>query len=235
MPSTSIFATKMERFCLGRPLRSHAVRHDWQYNSVTVTPTKPIKSVAYYVLLRNKTGKAWFDDVSLKVLDDPKASREVLQGGDFERPSRATCIVDVAQSKRLPIPAYSGRVFLYASGTKDDLAKPGPRLTIATQPGLGEVCFRVDGIDYWTHCGRWAIDFIKGPEFGGFSIHFDKPGKHVVEVVDVVPGDLNTRATWASGDPLNKFMNPSNPPSRARGESFTSAVGPARSRPARPG
>ena len=66
------------------------------------------------MLFRYKSGKVWFDDVSLKVLDDPQAPREVLRGGGFEDPSSHGRIVDVAETGKLPVPAYSGRVFLYA-------------------------------------------------------------------------------------------------------------------------
>ena len=55
--------------------------HDWQFSSVTVTPAKPIKSLACHALFRNKSGKVWFDDLSLKVLDDPQAPRDVLRNG----------------------------------------------------------------------------------------------------------------------------------------------------------
>ena len=78
--------------------------------------------------------------------------------------------------------------------------KPGPQLTVVTQPGLGEVRFRVDGFDYWTHCGRWTTEYVLGPDFGTFSITFDKPGKHVVEVIDVVPADMKTPTGYGTAN-----------------------------------
>ncbi len=34
--------------------------HDWEKASLSYTPTKPIKSLSYYLLFRSKTGKVWF-------------------------------------------------------------------------------------------------------------------------------------------------------------------------------
>jgi hypothetical protein len=34
--------------------------HDWEKVSLSYTPTKPIKSLSYLMLFRNKTGKVWF-------------------------------------------------------------------------------------------------------------------------------------------------------------------------------
>lgn len=34
--------------------------HDWEKVSLSYTPTKPIKSLNYLMLFRNKTGKVWF-------------------------------------------------------------------------------------------------------------------------------------------------------------------------------
>lgn len=42
--------------------------HDWQRRQVTVVPTKPIKTVRVYVLLRGHTGTADFDEIELKEL-----------------------------------------------------------------------------------------------------------------------------------------------------------------------
>ena len=59
-----------------------------------------------------------------------------------------------------------------------------------------------------------------GPNFGKFSIMFDKPGKHVVEVVDVVPADMKTPAGYGSGERLGQFMDPSNPTKPSAGRRF---------------
>lgn len=34
--------------------------HDWEKASLSYTPAKPVKSLNYYLLFRNKTGKVWF-------------------------------------------------------------------------------------------------------------------------------------------------------------------------------
>jgi len=43
--------------------------HDWQKRTVTVIPSKPIKSVTIHGIFRNKTGTAWFDDFSFATLE----------------------------------------------------------------------------------------------------------------------------------------------------------------------
>jgi hypothetical protein len=118
------------------------------------------------------------------------------------------------------VPAYSGRVFLYVPPTTDDLVKSGPKLKVATEPRLGEIHFRVDGFDYWTFCGRWGTEYMLGPEFGSFSITFDKPGKHTLEIVDVVPADMKTPAGYNCGERLGQFMDPSNPTKPSAGQKF---------------
>jgi len=209
--------------------------HDWQASSVTVKPPKPVKSLTYNVLFRYKAGTAWFDDVSLTVLDDPQSPREVLKNGGFEEQGRAGRMVDVTGTGKLTVPAYAGRVFLYAGASEDDLTKPGPRLTVVTAPGLGNVRFRVDGFDFWTHSGYWTTEYTLGPNFGRFFITFDKPGKHVIEVVDVVPSEMQTPAGYGTGERLGKFMDPSNPTKPADGKKFRFRAwsGPIVSREAR--
>jgi hypothetical protein len=194
--------------------------HDWQFSSVTVKPEKPIKSLTYNVLFRYKAGTVWFDDVSLQVLDDPQTPRDVLQNGGFEDASSGGRLVDATATGKLIVPPYSGRVFLYAASAADELTRPGPRLTVVTRPALGEVRFRVDGFDYWTHGGRWTTEYTLGPDFGKFHITLDRPGQHVVEVVDVVPADMKTPAGYGSGERLGQFMDPSNPTRPSAGKKF---------------
>ena len=45
--------------------------HDWQRAELVFTPKKPIKSLTFYAMLRNHTGKAWFSD--LQVSAAPRA------------------------------------------------------------------------------------------------------------------------------------------------------------------
>jgi hypothetical protein len=128
--------------------------------------------------------------------------------------------IDLTTSGKLEIPKYAGRVFLFASDTKDQLIVNGPTLTVVTAPPLGEVRFRVDGFDYWTYSGHWTTEYTLGPNFGKFSISFDKPGRHVVEVVDIVPADMKTPKGYGTGERLGPFMDPSNPTKPSAGKKF---------------
>jgi hypothetical protein len=190
--------------------------HDWEQKSVTIKPEKPIRSVTLNVLFRYKTGKVWFDDISLV---DDKGGERLANGGFEDRDTRGRT-VKIPDDRRLEIPKYSGRVYLFLPETKDALYMPGPRLTVVTEPGLGEVRFRVDGFDYWTHCGSWTTEYVKGPSFGKFDIVFDKPGKHAVEIIDIVPADMKTAKGYGSGERLGQFMDPSNPTRTSDGKKF---------------
>ena len=112
----------------GTPLYGQAApfacgTHSWQRASVAVRPAKPIKSLTYNVLFRHKTGRVWFDDLSLKVLGKPP--REMLVNGGFEEISSSGRLLDTDTSDKLVVPAYSGRVFLYAPHTDNELTKVG--------------------------------------------------------------------------------------------------------------
>jgi hypothetical protein len=128
--------------------------------------------------------------------------------------------VDLTSSGKLEVPKYSGRVYLFAADTKDQLTITGPTLTIETKPPLGEVRFRVDGFDYWTYSGHWTTEYELGPQFGKFSITFDKPGDHVIEIVDTVPADMKTPKGYGTGERLGQFMDPSNPTKPSAGKKF---------------
>jgi Hypothetical glycosyl hydrolase family 15 len=128
--------------------------------------------------------------------------------------------VELGPSRRLTIPTYAGRVYLYAAGTANALSKEGPTLTVTTEPALGAVRFRVDGFDYWTHSGRWTTEYVKGPEFGRFQITFEQPGPHTVEIMDVVPSDLETPAGYGTSRRLGRFMDPSQPLHPSAGRKF---------------
>lgn len=54
----------------------------WQWGELCIEPAKPIRHVNIYLLLRNKAGTAWFDDVA--VMEDP--SRK----GNFAREAQVT-------------------------------------------------------------------------------------------------------------------------------------------------
>lgn len=190
--------------------------HDWEFRSVTVEPAKPIKTVALHALFRYKSGRVWFDDVSLR----EESGTERVRNGGLEEANCRGGVVDVSATGKIAIPRYSGRVYLFASDNKDELAVSGPRLTVATSPALGEVRFRVDGFDYWTHSGRWTTEYVLGPQFGKFDIMFAAPGKHLVEIVDLVPADMKTPKGYGTGERLGQFMDPSNPTQPSSGKKF---------------
>jgi hypothetical protein len=195
--------------------------HDWEYKQVILKPTKPIKSLTLNCIFRYRTGTVWFDDITLREGADPEKGEQRLQNPGFEDTGGTGRLLDVAATGgKLTIPAYSGRVFLYGSDSADQLYKPGPRLLVQTNPGLGEVRFKVDGFDYWTHAGMWTTEYVLGPMFGKFDIVFDKPGKHSIEIVDVVPGDMKTPSGYGSGERLGQFMDPSQPTKPSGGRKF---------------
>lgn len=45
--------------------------HDWQRREVTILPERPVKTLSFYMLLRNHSGKAWFRDPELRVVSTP--------------------------------------------------------------------------------------------------------------------------------------------------------------------
>jgi len=45
--------------------------HDWQRRQVMVLPEKPVKSLSFWMLLRNHSGKAWFRNATLRTVDVP--------------------------------------------------------------------------------------------------------------------------------------------------------------------
>ncbi len=79
--------------------------HDWQRRQVVILPEKPVRSVAFHMLLRNHGGKAWFRDPELRVVKTPEGAsmfdgvpvvlrgearggfqvRDVAAGSDFVR------------------------------------------------------------------------------------------------------------------------------------------------------
>jgi hypothetical protein len=119
-----------------------------------------------------------------------------------------------------PIPGRSGRVFLFAPDRAAQVKQPLIGLTIETAPALGEVCFRVDGFEYFTHAGHWTTEYVLGPQFGKFTVFFSEPGTHTVEVVDVVPRDMQTPAGYGSGERLGQFMDPAQPTKPSRGAKY---------------
>jgi hypothetical protein len=71
---------------------------DWQLGELYLEPAKPIRNVNVYLLLRGKTGTAWFDDVA--VMQDPRRQ------GNLAREAKVT--VDSSYSGYDPSPVNDG-------------------------------------------------------------------------------------------------------------------------------
>lgn len=72
--------------------------HDWQRGQVTIFPAKPVKSLTFYLLLRGRTGKAWFREPHLSVLKTP-AGAALFDGAAVrltDRPAQRFLVRDVA-------------------------------------------------------------------------------------------------------------------------------------------
>ncbi|MBU0610919.1 MAG: hypothetical protein KKI08_23770, partial [Armatimonadetes bacterium] len=50
---------------------------DWQLGELYLEPAKPIRNVNVYLLLRGKTGKAWFDEIA--VMEDPRRQGNIAR------------------------------------------------------------------------------------------------------------------------------------------------------------
>ncbi|HWD39878.1 MAG TPA: hypothetical protein VG944_13605 [Fimbriimonas sp.] len=101
----------------GTTVNFDAGTHDRQKRQVMVWPTKPIRSVAVYLLLRNHTGDAWFSDVSARVLGrgqgfDGQPLKAPSSPGWFVRPFKVGQPGQVVPVDRI------GSLGLKASGTE---------------------------------------------------------------------------------------------------------------------
>jgi Hypothetical glycosyl hydrolase family 15 len=130
--------------------------------------------------------------------------------------------IDVSgPTKTLEVPPHSGRVYLFASGTDDQLTKPTTgKLTVATSPPLGDVEFLVDEFRYWTHRGYWKTEYDPGTTFGTFDIVFETPGKHKIELVDNPAKDLTTTVGYGRSEILGTDMDPANPIEHSGGKKY---------------
>ncbi len=191
--------------------------HDWQEKSLTINAPKPIRALTLFTMFRNKSGRVWFDDISAS----EEGGKELVRNGNFAQVGHDMRRIDVsATAGQLEIPAYSGRVFLYAADKSDQMANTGPTLSIQTSPPLGEVCFRVDGFDMWTKSGRWTTEYVLGAQYGRINIHFEEPGKHTIEIIDKVAKDLSVPAGYGTEPELAKLMDPSDPSRTSNGRKF---------------
>jgi len=68
---------------------------EWQFGELCIEPFKPIRNVNVYLLLRNKTGTVWFDDIAL--VEDP------TRKGNIAREARVTVDSSYSQYDAEPI------------------------------------------------------------------------------------------------------------------------------------
>ena len=60
--------------------------HDWEQSQLVIEPMEPVSELRVYCLIRNRTGRAWFDDLHVGPAKDP-AVNWVANGG-FEEAER---------------------------------------------------------------------------------------------------------------------------------------------------
>ncbi len=94
--------------------------HEWEKAEVVIVPEKPVKSLAFHMLLRRHGGKAYFRDPELAVIAPPRGAvmfdgvpvtevrsaeegfqiRDVASGGDFLRMEKNVSGITLRYSKR---------------------------------------------------------------------------------------------------------------------------------------
>lgn len=131
----------------------------------------------------------------------------------------------------LTIPAQSGRVWLYKPISKDYAEETDYRpykLTIKTQPLLGDTWFEVDGIDLVTFAGYWKVEYDKTARFGTVYINFDNPGTHTVKIKNESRREMRIPNS-GFGDPyvLNDIVNKKEPILTVDINSISKLVNPA--------
>lgn len=143
----------------------------------------------------------------LKVLEVPYPKAEVLY--DLYEEKEIPTLDGVFKAE---IPPDSGRVYMDSVRPRSTVNRENSYfLLIETEPRLGGVCFKVDGVPIWTHSGRWKITYEKGEQFGRVILGFKEKGLHTVEIVDVEAKPLQTPAGYGTRERLGKFMDPARP------------------------
>ena len=113
---------------------------------------------------------------------------------------------------RIELPAQSGRVYVNSVRYRNVTNWENKHfLLVETDPPLGNINFKVDGIPFWTHAGRWTTKYEKGEQFGKFLMGFTRPGRHVIEVIDEEAKPMQTTAGYSTREKLGKFMDPARP------------------------
>jgi len=72
--------------------------HDWERRELTIIPEKPVKTLTVHCLFRNHSGKAWFNDISVREMKAPNGAilfqgapvmeRTLAKGKSEESPGR---------------------------------------------------------------------------------------------------------------------------------------------------
>ncbi len=182
--------------------------HDWEQQTLTYLPVKPIRQLYVYCLFRGVTGTVWFDDVSVGVHDDVKVrlfDGEVVELAapqqPASRPGRITTFVHTNHGLRLcgdpqtgaihalrssegaPVAAsVPGGVFIQDAGQRGSVRRLiGPvrvEGATATQPG------RVDplGLDV---TATWRAQ--KDRLCGRITLHARPPVERALSVVVALP------------------------------------------------
>ncbi len=124
--------------------------------------------------------------------------------------------IDLANGEvNLQMPPQSGRVWLFKISPeafqKYSQNKHSYILTVNTEPGLGKTWFEVDGVPFITHCGLRKVEYVKGGNYGCFTVEFDSPGWHVIKVLDEQVHELLVPASYSTAFELNQLDIPGVP------------------------
>lgn len=121
--------------------------HDWQQAQVMVFPTKPVKRVTMHLLLRWKTGTAWFDDASLSVLQG--ATNSYLLDGGFYKPPAREAIGSVKDPVHLENTSGLGLTLDGATGEVCEVLINGEELPLARRGGFFARDVASGGAAHW--------------------------------------------------------------------------------------
>ena len=148
--------------------------HDWQRVEVKVLPAKPVKQVAFYVLLRSHSGKAWFKQMRLYQVATPKGVamfdgvpvdlagtgtegfwvRDVAADSDFHSLRDGHALGLTLETTR----ASRGQATFIAGGLTDTTGKDRAVTLVYTMPVSGEGC-------RWLANPREEVDVVAPREY----------------------------------------------------------------------
>ena len=153
----------------GRVYAFQVGTHDWQKAQVVIFPDKPVQAVQFYMLLRRHSGRAWFRDPQLHVMEAslfdgvPIQSsrgltegfqvRDVAAGSDFVRIDRRALDLDLRCRQDACANATFYDVTLSAASGKDRAVT-----LLYVIPIGGDTCS-------WLHDPRSSVDVEAGREY----------------------------------------------------------------------